>query len=307
MFTLKQRRIHNVDQYLHPLPEGSSFQIALTNLDAHRLQLVRMGFSHELKVGERVLPRPLCPVSTFNADGLEVPQKDQAKETLYREAMIKAFGKKWVFVYIPYQRYPRITVPAPSEELTIEMRGEAKVVTARILQRHKSDPHQQETAKHQMNLFLESFGECSILSEALARIEQFEIERRNWRVLPTGEYPWETSKDILQGVTRSLSPSNRRLVDSRFRYLTTFNPTKLIIGQAGFDGYVVFCFEKSNVYVLESRFTNNATYVFGDEWEALSQLSKAEILNGHLHKHRLIHKRGWPERISSLLRNIQAA
>jgi hypothetical protein len=46
---------------------------------------------------------------------------------------------------------------------------------------------------------------------------------------------------------------------------------------------------------------DNATYVFEQNWERLSQLSKAEILDRDLQKDRLIHREGWPEKIHTLL------
>ena len=47
----------------------------------------------------------------------------------------------------------------------------------------------------------------------------------------------------------------------------------------------------------ESIYPNNATYVFADNWQELSQLTKAQILNGGLQNARLIHKENWKEDI----------
>lgn len=56
-----------------------------------------------------------------------------------------------------------------------------------------------------------------------------------------------------------------------------------------------------NIYVLESVYTNNATYVFGADWELLSKLTKAEILNAELHDARLIHNDNWKQNIDALM------
>ena len=55
------------------------------------------------------------------------------------------------------------------------------------------------------------------------------------------------------------------------------------------------------MYVLESVYTNNATYIFGDDWEHLSQLSKAEILKDGLQDVRLIHNDNWKHDIDEIL------
>ena len=53
--------------------------------------------------------------------------------------------------------------------------------------------------------------------------------------------------------------------------------------------------------MLESVYTNNATYVFGADWELLSKLTKAEILNAELHDARLIHNDNWKQNIDALM------
>ena len=75
----------------------------------------------------------------------------------------------------------------------------------------------------------------------------------------------------------------------------------MAIGKGGFGGYFVFGFPKLDIFILESIYLGNATYVFGDDWQRLSQLTKADILNGQLHKERVIHRSGWKERIQQLL------
>jgi len=304
---IQQRRIHNVENYLHALPQGSQFQITLTDIDQHHRRLVEIGFSDSLNSGERVLPRAIGPVSRFNADGYNRPERDMPLETHYREGMIQDWHGYWHHVDIPYKRYPRTHIPAPSEELTIALHNGEKVITSRTFEYLPDNPQQLEIIKHRMNLFFELFGECTIQSDVLLQLRSMEIERRNWRVLPTGEYPWERAQNLLSGVTRNLSESRRRIVDSRFQHISRYKPSKLIIGQAGFEGYVVFCVANLGAYVLESRYTNNATYVFGDDWEALSQLSKGEILNGDLHRYRFIHLGQWLERVDALLNIAQAA
>lgn len=53
--------------------------------------------------------------------------------------------------------------------------------------------------------------------------------------------------------------------------------------------------------VLESVYPNNVTYVFGKNWEELSKLTKAEILNGNLQDVRIIHNNNWQQEIRNML------
>jgi hypothetical protein len=68
----------------------------------------------------------------------------------------------------------------------------------------------------------------------------------------------------------------------------------------------MFGFSEEQLYVLESVYTGNATYVFDKNWEELSKLTKAEILNGSLQEDRLIHRESWNDQVNALLSNIKS-
>ena len=46
---------------------------------------------------------------------------------------------------------------------------------------------------------------------------------------------------------------------------------------------------------------DHETYVFGEDWEQLSQMTKAEILTNELQRDRVIHREGWDGRIRDIL------
>lgn len=75
--------------------------------------------------------------------------------------------------------------------------------------------------------------------------------------------------------------------------ITAYDPEFVAVGTAGILGYVIFAFPDRDLYILESAHYGNATYVFGGDWQTLSQMTKAEILNNALQQDRLIHLDGW--------------
>ncbi|MPN37374.1 hypothetical protein SDC9_184891 [bioreactor metagenome] len=79
------------------------------------------------------------------------------------------------------------------------------------------------------------------------------------------------------------------------------NPIELIYGSGGFRGYLIFKFPEKGIFVMENLMYGNATYVFENEWEQFSQLTKAEIIDNHLQKERFEHRIGWEEKINNLL------
>ncbi len=70
------------------------------------------------------------------------------------------------------------------------------------------------------------------------------------------------------------------------------------------DSYV---FGSRGLVVLESVRRDNAIYVFGLDWKRFAQLSKAEILSNGYHKSRIIHSKGWKQRIGVMLNADKAA
>ena len=79
------------------------------------------------------------------------------------------------------------------------------------------------------------------------------------------------------------------------------NPDFVAYGRSGFRGYAVFGFTSRNLYILESAVPNNATYVLQNDWESISQLSKAEILSQELHRARIIHSTNWQKNFDEIM------
>jgi hypothetical protein len=118
--------------------------------------------------------------------------------------------------------------------------------------------------------------------------------------LPKGKYPWDISKSILSDVVNISSDWDKKVIEDRFKTISSYVPDFMAIGNGGFVGYVVFGFEDTGIYILESAYINNATYVFDEGWEAFSQLTKAKILTQGVHHARIIHNKHWYRSIKSL-------
>lgn len=105
----------------------------------------------------------------------------------------------------------------------------------------------------------------------------------------------------LEVVVRDAPGTNQPVVEYRLERVNRYQPKFVAIGRAGFRGYVIFGFPEKNLYVLESAYIGNATYVFAENWEELSKRTKAEILSESLQLRRIIHRDGWDSEIDRLL------
>jgi hypothetical protein len=304
---ITQRRIRNVRRHLAPVARGTSVVVALEHIDRFRDPLVKAGFTPQLASGETVLPAPAFgPRSRYNAEGDYKKHKDQPMETAYRVVewtRTEWHGpdrvKKTDFRDVPYERYRRTFLPPPSLEMTIATTpdGDRVLVTPPCAYNHEND----SVLQHTINLYLEMFGECSILTENLDQIMRVPVIRLNWTILPPGRWPWSRLRREVEPLVMRAPGGNQAFILHRLELVNSHGPDFLAVGQAGFRGYLVFGFTERNRFVCESIYVGNATYVFDERWEELSKLTKAEILSENLQTDRIIHRTNWDGRIGALL------
>lgn len=309
---IQQRRVRNLDRHLGFLQPEQPVVIALTDLGRHRDTLARAGLPGVLQDGDAILPTPSGPVSRFNAEGRPIIHRDRPKETAYRQVewTWKEFRGRNDFQEVsgirdvPYQRYPRTLEPPPAVELQVAQA--ATDVQAVITPSRAWTDGNKAALRHQVNLLLELFGECSVLTEDLEPLMIAPTRRLNWKLLPAGASPADL-REQLTPTLRSMGPRIRPVAEHRLRELESYEPVTVAVGQGGFRGYIVFGFSDGRPYVLENLRWGNATYVLGDDWEEISRLTKSQILRQDLHLERLVHTQGWEKQLARLLRPRRAA
>lgn len=127
-----------------------------------------------------------------------------------------------------------------------------------------------------------------------------------WRFLP----PSDPTGEAVLAFVRSYQRRNpQSLVElGRFTFARSLKPSYAAVGIDAFDGYIAFVFERGPRALLEHVEWGNAAYVFGHNWEALSKLSKAELLESHSCEHIRIKHVGsvsdWGPRIRKALKRI---
>lgn len=303
---IRKTRIRNLELHLPGVTAGTPLVITLTDLGPHHRRIQQAGLSVPLESGEKVLPSIRGPISRFNAEGREIVHRDRVKETIYHQR--EWTRKEWhgdqqievtSLVDISYERYPRTFVRPPGVEFrsATTTEGTPLLVTDRLEFRGGDDAN----CLHTINLFLEYFGECDVLDENLNSIINVEVQRKNWEILPEGKRSWQQLRPLIAEHIDDLDSGRNAAFRVRLDFVNSFGPTFAAVGRAGFKGYVVFGFPKKGLTVCESMYRHNATYVFGEDWEQLTKRTKTEVLDEHLHEHRIIHMPGWDDRVRALL------
>lgn len=260
---------------------------------------IKVGFAGVPDVGDSILPVASGPATYFNAHGKEIVRRNLPMET--RSRMINTSWQDWHgqthhgVQTRDYEAYPRELIPPPEEFLT-GMRKDGHVVAAsRIVGRHEDEA----IIVNILNVFLECFPSFEIVRPDLT--ESTEVRKLNWNILPQGQYPFERARQALDDYLQRLSDDDRVTATERIRTITRNSPDFVAVGVGGFSDYVVFGFTGRRRYVLESPNTGNATYIFRDEWKAISRLSKREILQGNLQEDRLVHNARWHRAVTEAI------
>ncbi len=268
------------------------FTVALKDLPNDSLQ--RLGFDKDTCIGDYLIPSAIGKYTNFNANGEVKIRKDLPMEP--ESIMFYGASRDW-HGGIHYgirtrtqEKYPRENISPPSETLEIiDINGSPFISTSEIDLNDKDDKRN----IHLTNVMLECFSEFEIFDIEKEKAIGPKLKRLQWDILPPGEYPWEKSKAIISKATDQLDEKEKKVIEHRMQVISRRKPDFLATGRAGFSGYFVYGFKNTDVYVLESIHFDNATYVFNSDWEALSQLSKSQIINSDLPHSRIIHNGKW--------------
>lgn len=260
-------------------------------------QLEKIGFPSKPGHGTTILPSELGPISKFNSSGKEKILKNRPKETVYHACMIKDWHGNPQLVNIPYERYPREKTPPPSEEISIHVDNGATRVISSVIQTENHD-----RLHHIARLFIELFGGFEILDASKnPLLDYINIKRVNWEILPAGSLTWKQISDYIAQM-KDKSIKDNTFQGFRCETLSKTKPDCIYKGIAGFNGYVAFVYKAKNIAIMESFYYGNASYVFDENWKEYSKLTKKEILEGHLHKKRIVHDNAWKTKILDLTR-----
>jgi len=309
---IHKKRIYSLQNNLPAsLLEKEFIPAIILDIETDRKKILSLGFSTEMEIGETVLSSTFGAITRFNADGKEVPNKLGGKITKYIE--FEWTRRQWAgrghtrevtgIVTRGIEMWPRDFFAPPSVQLTISKIEDSKVYITTPKTKFNDDL--EKDALHKINIFLEIFGFCDILNEDQVPVLK-NLRTLNWTILPPGKRPWEEQRKLLKPVFDAIKDKRTQpVMDSRFEEINSLGADFTASGNQGFQGYVIFGFPSKNIYVFESALYGNAIYIFEKNWEALSQLTKADILNAKLHLDRITHsgeRNNVLERIKELLK-----
>lgn len=304
---IKKKSIRTVERYINSVKSSQAIKLVVKVTPEQRGLVRRAGFSSMPQNGETILPAAVGITSKYNSNGKYLLHYDRPKEDRYITTIEWSWeqwcGKNQTKTVTEYRDiykkcYQRTFIMPPGIELTwLERNGEF-YVTSPCFVVSEIEP---DLLKHAINLFLELFGECEIRKDDLTTFAPPNLKRVNWEMLPPGRYPWDKVHNHVQKLVKHKHPRYTNVIMDRQATLTKYEPEEVYTGAGGFRSYMAYVFKSKKLVILESIESDNATYVFGENWQEFSMLTKAEILTNQYQKDRLIHSKGWSGRLQFIL------
>ena len=300
---INKKRISSFSYFAEAVPNTPVY-VKVDNVGRFKNQLKLFGFQESDDIGSSILPCAVNRYARKNAEEFYTVDKSLPKEdytqtvywTRYEWAGKDQLNPVTDFSYINKKRYHRNYFAPYSVYFTLaQEEKESYIISDAILYTEENHGKLLNT----VNMHICFIGECTIdFAEPKMKVNRVVV---NWDILPKGEYPWETIKGTLSTITKERTKTQTQLMLRNCELINAKKPDFVAYGRSGFKGYIVFGFTNRNLYVLESAIPNNATYVLQDNWEAISKLSKAEILSQELHKARIIHSENWTKNFDKIM------
>lgn len=261
--------------------------------------------NRQITAGEPVLlPRTRGLFAARNLDGWAEKRKDLSKEM--REVsnwapdwngnghhLVSRIIEAWP---LQYHRARLNTISAT----VLEQLRDGALVKFRIDQ---PLPRESDTfatdLKFNIRFLKEAVGAANVYDADLSDEEFAKIQTVDWEMLPAGS----EDRVLAQLATRrGVSEERMRVASERLRTLDRLGHDGFILGTGRFSNYFGAKFGQRLV-ALENLEYGNALYVFEEDWEGLSKLSRSELIRRHDPKvHRIPHLPGWQSAIRKLLR-----
>ncbi|OMF25628.1 hypothetical protein BK133_21290 [Paenibacillus sp. FSL H8-0548] len=307
--------IKSLNGHIGHIEEGSSFKVGvlLTPEDASRLE--HLGFTSNLTNGEQLIPQTFGRYTRINHEGEEnnlkhLPKVDAYTTLYYTRSQFAGRDERrevTEFYNRRYKKWQTEHIPAPSLNISVISKDEQFLLV--VNQEFIKGNGENTEALFATNLILELFRRAEFFTEDMTtyQVPSHPIRIVDWVFLPQGEdMPWNRRLEMYRPLIEKARETKKVVFLDRFGTILQYKPDAEARGTRGFQGYVVFSFEKLGIHVFESMHIGNATYVVSGDWESVSHMSKSQIIQNSLHEYRLIHHDTWKEKIKNLLiKNIE--
>jgi hypothetical protein len=289
-------------------------RVSLDNVAKGALSHLGVNWTHgdRLTVRDAILP-PAAQgkYSRINVEGLEIVHKDLPKVTRAFTVEVPNYGD-WSNGSHDVTRYREVYhrsfVPPRMNEIRVDVVAEEPSPPRGWAFRFrvnepldKSRDDYEERLLFNLNLLQENVEVADVFSADAALPDYLRsiYHTVGWELLPPGER--EKTVQTIIAKMRNVSPEIKERLVARYDLLAGMGPQDFVHGTGGFDRYFGAKFA-DNLVVFENLEYGNAVYVMFENWEALSQRSRTELLESFAGQFaRVIHREGWEAQLKTIV------
>jgi hypothetical protein len=258
-------------------------------------------------------PHPLAgKYSERNANGQNITRRDLPKVQKTWHWTFPAFGdwSKPVTASHTKDVY-QVEYKAPEEaminiELLKELAGSDPTYIFKFSIDRSLDPAAPEAASRllaHINLLQENTGTSGVFPGDAGTSAYLQAAQVAWELIPVGNRDAVLLR--LFSKTGKFDDEARRKAIERYDLLNSMRPQNWISGSTGFQRYFGAQFG-NNLVVFENLAYGNALYLMKENWQALSRLSRGELIDKHSDKvMRITHTPGWQARLKAAVSEMR--
>lgn len=305
----KRIRILNSNKYLISyLKENEEFYIGLLYEDFLKSQeLLKYGIPTVFRENSRIVPASKGSSTKVNVNGKFVRKQPEEKEI--KKVHIKYKRKDGTLVEFDRNYHVYVKELLHKYNSAIEFKtnqhGQKVVVSSKLI--YNDEPTNIYKNTHMMNMYCEIFGDFEIFSTKLEPAIHFN-KRFELELLPKGTFNDKSLEEILE-ISKHYSKNDKEhgAFQKRLRTLKEYEPDIRGKGPSGFFGYIVFGFTNLNIVILETMYSDNATYVFKmDDYENNVIQDKQSAIKSKQLIRRFYHYDNWETQIKKYIEELIA-
>lgn len=250
-----------------------------------------------LHYAHNVIP-PICNgrYSMYNRKGRSIIRKDLPKIHKYFSHEVYPYGdtsKMMVDASFWKEVWQRDEWLPEQLSLNIELKEENDTSCCFLVKSEEIIDRRSRQAEFRLlfniNLISENCGNFQLIgsnSEVEYVLKTLNVD---WELLPPGHVDIE----YVDRYFGKKSENEQKEILERFEYIKSLKPKQFIRGTSQFSQYFG-AIMSNDVVVLENTHVGNAIYVFYDDWEVLSKLSRTELIRMNSDKVvRIQHRGNW--------------
>ncbi|MGD6854487.1 hypothetical protein ACQCVO_05385 [Bacillus infantis] len=268
----------------------------------------------ELSFPSFVMPKPVGRYSKYNIEGRARIRRDLPKVDKTFTHEVPHFGdwSKGSHTFSSTRKVFQKEFWLP-KELMIEINSLAETEDAVTFKfsvdrplKNTGDVTFQNELLYYCNVLQENTGMYDIFPASATDQDYIKTLFVEWELLPPGTENLERNVKHLLGKHRSPNEKLEGVYKDRLTFFDSLKPREYISGTDGFNRYFGAKL-KDDLVILENSRYGNALYIFFEDWQELSKLSRGDLLMSQDKDfERVTHNGNWKNRVTNVIANHES-